>query len=81
MTETCNCCGMETDQGRVVILCPDCVADLAEGVRRRHRCLRCGHEWRSRLARPTTCPQCRNPYWDRPKTRNGRPRTREIYPK
>jgi len=33
-----------------------------------HRCLRCGHEWPSRLERlPKQCPKCRSPYWNKPK--------------
>lgn len=31
------------------------------------RC-RCGHEWLPRgEVRPTVCPKCKSPYWDRPK--------------
>lgn len=31
------------------------------------RC-RCGHEWLPRgEERPTVCPKCKSPYWDRPK--------------
>lgn len=33
-----------------------------------YRCFRCGHVWqpKNKLTRPTTCPRCRSPYWDRP---------------
>lgn len=32
------------------------------------RCERCGHEWQPRASkRPTVCPKCKNPYWDKPK--------------
>lgn len=30
-------------------------------------CLRCGHEWPTKLERPVRCAKCRTPYWDRPK--------------
>jgi hypothetical protein len=29
------------------------------------RCLRCGHEWVPRIARPRVCPHCRSRRWDR----------------
>ena len=33
-----------------------------------HKCLRCGHEWPSRLERlPKVCPSCNSPYWAKPK--------------
>lgn len=31
-------------------------------------CLRCGHEWPTKLERPVRCAKCRTPYWDRYKT-------------
>ena len=33
-------------------------------------CLRCNHEWIPRTkvdVRPTTCPKCKSPYWDKKK--------------
>ena len=36
-------------------------------------CLRCGHKWFPRIRkdgtirRPTYCPKCHSPYWDRPR--------------
>lgn len=32
-------------------------------------CERCGHEWppRDPTKKPTVCPKCRSPYWDRPR--------------
>ena len=30
-------------------------------------CLRCGGRWRSRLSRPSCCPKCRRPDWDKSK--------------
>src|SRR5262245_7028092 len=36
------------------------------------RCERCGHEWLPRIKRaatgPVTCPRCKSPYWNKPKT-------------
>jgi len=32
-----------------------------------HRCLRCGHRWVSRRARPIRCASCKSPYWHIPK--------------
>ena len=28
------------------------------------KCLRCGHEWKSILDRPKTCPRCKRYDWD-----------------
>ncbi len=36
------------------------------------KCLRCGHDWPSEQERPTICPKCKSPYWDKPK-KNGSP--------
>ena len=34
------------------------------------RCERCQHEWLPRTARkPTICPRCKSPYWDRKRER------------
>ena len=36
-----------------------------------YRCERCQHEWvprRSSTSAPRTCPKCKSPYWDRPRT-------------
>ncbi len=32
-------------------------------------CLRCNHRWAPRKdkEKPTVCPKCKSPYWDRPK--------------
>lgn len=73
----CGHCGKGIAPGKAHIVCADCVGELPPFT---HQCMRCTHRWYSRQRRPTTCPVCRNPYWDRPKTRNGRPRTRAIYP-
>lgn len=34
-----------------------------------NKCYRCGHEWLSRNSKekPAVCPNCKSPYWDRPK--------------
>jgi predicted Zn-ribbon and HTH transcriptional regulator len=32
------------------------------------KCERCGHKWVPRIKikeRPTICPRCKSPYWDR----------------
>lgn len=36
-----------------------------------YTCLRCDHEWASKQERERvrTCPRCKSPYWDRPRTR------------
>lgn len=33
------------------------------------RCARCAHEWlpRRKTEKPTICPKCKSPYWDKPK--------------
>jgi len=33
------------------------------------KCLRCGHEWPTRLEHPLRCanPKCKSPYWDKPR--------------
>lgn len=36
-----------------------------------HECKRCGHRWVPRTEeQPLTCPNCRSPYWDRPRKNN-----------
>jgi hypothetical protein len=38
----------------------------------RCKCLRCNHEWMPRSEqKPTVCPKCNSPYWDKPKTIQG----------
>ena len=35
-----------------------------------YKCLRCNHQWIPRTkvdVRPTTCPKCKSPYWDKKK--------------
>lgn len=40
-----------------------------------HKCLRCGHEWPSRLERlPEVCPKCNSPYWNKPKVKQSGPK-------
>jgi len=29
------------------------------------KCLRCKHKWASKQEKPTICPKCKTPYWDR----------------
>jgi predicted Zn-ribbon and HTH transcriptional regulator len=33
------------------------------------RCERCSHEWvpRTMAVKPVTCPDCKSPYWDKPR--------------
>jgi predicted Zn-ribbon and HTH transcriptional regulator len=34
----------------------------------KHKCLRCGHEWQSRIERkPACCPRCKSYDWMKPK--------------
>lgn len=35
-----------------------------------NRCYRCSYEWRPNdsAKMPRVCPNCKSPYWDRPKT-------------
>ena len=34
-------------------------------------CLRCEHRWRAKgISRPTICPRCKSPYYDRPRKRS-----------
>lgn len=28
------------------------------------KCLRCGHEWESKVQCPSMCPKCHSPNWD-----------------
>ena len=32
-----------------------------------NHCLRCDHQWPSKLERAFTCSKCRSPYWDVPR--------------
>ena len=35
-----------------------------------NKCYRCEHKWVQREeAKPSVCPHCKSPYWDRPKTK------------
>ena len=39
------------------------------------KCLRCNHTWISRLYKggiPKSCPSCKSPYWNKPKTRKAK---------
>ncbi len=34
------------------------------------KCERCGHVWLPKTERrPTICPKCKSPYWDKPRIR------------
>ena len=42
---------------------------MAKVKKTRFECQRCGHEWAPRQdVRPTICPRCESPFWDRPRT-------------
>jgi len=30
-------------------------------------CIRCGHEWPTKAAKPVVCPRCKTAYWDVPR--------------
>jgi len=33
-----------------------------------YKCQRCNHEWPPRKeTKPTVCPKCKSPYWDKPR--------------
>lgn len=34
-----------------------------------YKCERCDHEWvpRDKTEKPTICPKCKSPYWDKPR--------------
>ena len=36
------------------------------------KCERCGHEWVPRNMKdpPRVCPECKSPYWDRPRKKS-----------
>jgi DNA-directed RNA polymerase subunit RPC12/RpoP len=43
---------------------------MPEVMLRGYRCERCGHEWIPRSTtegKPTICPKCKSPYWDKPR--------------
>jgi len=35
--------------------------------RKLYQCKRCKWQWMSRMDKPTVCPKCHSPYWDKPK--------------
>jgi len=36
-----------------------------------YKCERCSHEWQPRKKEyPVTCPNCKSPYWDKPRREN-----------
>ena len=36
-----------------------------------YRCDRCGHKWIPRSnEKPTICPECKRPYWNKPRKNN-----------
>jgi predicted Zn-ribbon and HTH transcriptional regulator len=45
--------------------------NMAEIMLKGFRCERCEHEWipRNENDRPTVCPKCKSPYWDKPRNK------------
>ena len=43
-----------------------------------YRCERCGHEWlpRDKEHDPKVCPNCKSPYWDRPRQADAKARAK-----
>jgi predicted Zn-ribbon and HTH transcriptional regulator len=43
---------------------------MAEIMLKGFRCERCEHTWipRNEEERPTVCPKCKSPYWDKPRS-------------
>jgi predicted nucleic acid-binding Zn-ribbon protein len=45
----------------------------------KHKCLRCGYEWNSRVeGRPKQCPNCKAQRWDEVARKRGRPAVAEA---
>lgn len=43
-----------------------------------YRCARCDWQWLPRTARrPTICPHCKSPYWDRERDQNRKGASKE----
>ncbi len=43
---------------------------MPETTMKAYRCERCGHTWVPRTERrPTICPRCKSPYWDKARLR------------
>lgn len=37
------------------------------------QCLRCRHKWQKRQrGKPTLCPKCHSPYWDKPRQKGAK---------
>ena len=48
---------------------------MPEAIIAGFRCERCEHTWVPRTnRRPTICPKCKTPYWDKPKLRAAQPK-------
>ena len=44
------------------------MTETTQDTIRQQECLRCGHSWWPRSTeRPIICPNCKSPYWDRPR--------------
>lgn len=65
---------LRSEPGREWLARPDLrreAAATSEQVKSRHEltCFRCGHQWypRDPQMHETICPQCKSPYWDKPR--------------
>jgi len=44
---------------------------MPEITLRGYKCSRCNHTWVPRdEGKPTVCPKCKSPYWDKPRQSN-----------
>jgi len=85
ITKSCPKCGGDIlvdkrDDDEVCLQCgyrevekipPDLMDKL---IKRGNLCKRCGHEWGSKQEKPTICPKCKSPYWDKAR-KNGKTTT------
>ena len=63
------------DRGdRRVVRCPKCGHEWELIL----ECTRCGHKWEPRLpnGKPKTCPNCKSPYWDKPRQNDNNKKTK-----
>jgi len=45
-----------------------------------YQCERCSHTWvpKKNPEKPTVCPKCKSPYWDRPRKSGGKRIERRV---
>jgi uncharacterized Zn ribbon protein len=51
------------------MICCKCSGDYVEITTTAYKCERCLHIWPKKEKKPKTCPKCRSPFWDAPRTR------------